>query len=152
MCIRDRIGPGDIGICGAARGGDILFGEECVQRGAGLRLFLPLPLQDFVAASITLPAAIDSDWQGRLMRLMDRATVIQADTAKADTPEQPFVVNNARMLADARDLAAPDAPYALLLWDGLIPDGKGGTAEIAEATRALPHRRIIDPARLQTPD
>lgn len=144
-----RIGPGDIGICGAARGGDIIFAEECLARGAEVRLFLPLPIDAFLDASVRLPAALDGDWEARFHRLLGRCTTEgPAGDYGAGDGAQPFIDNNTRMLAEARTAARDDSYYALILWDGREPDGKGGTAEIAQATRDLRHRAIIDPTAL----
>ncbi len=140
-----QVGPGDTGICGAARGGDIIFAEQCLALGARVSLFLPLPVAAFLEASVRLPDELDSDWEARFFGLLDDCP---AEGPEADDGAHPFVANNARMLAEARKAAGGDDPYALILWDGRDPDGKGGTAEIAEATEGWRHRVVIDPAGL----
>lgn len=144
-----QVGPGDIGICGAARGGDIIFAEQCLARGAEMRLFLPLPVEAFLQASVRLPATHDANWEVRFHRLLTQSTTRwPAGDYGPDAAEKPFVDNNARMLAQARMIARGGPLHVLLLWDGRNPDGKGGTAEIAEATQDAPHRIIIDPTAL----
>ncbi|MFG6083095.1 hypothetical protein ACEUZ9_004340 [Paracoccus litorisediminis] len=142
-----QVRAGDIGICGAARGGDILFAEHCLTLGATVHLFLPLPEDAFLESSVSLPRAIDLDWEQRFRNLCAASVVHWPTSARdpAEPTEQPFVRNNAIMLAYARE-SAPIAPHVLLLWDGKSPDGNGGTAEIARATRHVAHRIIIDPA------
>lgn len=144
-----QVGPGDLGICGAARGGDILFAEACLALGAEVRLFLPLATDAFLDASIRLPADLDADWEARFRHLLDRCmTRWPAGDYGPDTRAQPFVDNNARMLAQAKAAAQGRPLHVLLLWDGRNPDGKGGTAEIAAATQDELHRIIIDPTNL----
>src|SRR5918912_4249585 len=54
-----KVGPGDLAICGGARGTDLLFAELCAERGAEVWLFLALPEKQFLEESVRLP---DSDW------------------------------------------------------------------------------------------
>lgn len=46
------IGADDLAICGGACGADILFAEECLKRGAQLRLFLSQEVDEFVRDSV----------------------------------------------------------------------------------------------------
>ena len=48
-----EIGAKDLALCGGACGGDILFAEECVKRGAQVRLMIALPLDEFIPASVS---------------------------------------------------------------------------------------------------
>jgi hypothetical protein len=143
------VGPGDICICSGARGGDILFAEACLDRGADLRMFLSLPKQAFLAESVRLPAELDSDWEARFDRLLLRGAPrwpAQGDEAGAGNP---FVEANARMIAHALEAARGGPVRVLLLWDGRPGDGGGGTADVARAAQAISEDIvIIDPAQL----
>ena len=119
--------------------------DRCLALGARVTLYLPLPVADFLEASVRLPEDLDSDWEARFFGLLEDCP---AEGPVADAGAHAFVANNARMLAEARKAAAGDDPSALILWDGRDPDGRGGTAEIAEATQGWRHRVIIDPAAL----
>src|SRR5262249_45075346 len=66
------IGAGHLVICGGARGADLLFAEEAVERGAEVWLFLALPENEFLEASVRLP---NSDWETRFYALRDRQSV-----------------------------------------------------------------------------
>src|SRR5215204_2901388 len=54
------IGPNDIGVCGGARGGDILFAELCVERDARVLLCVALPPERFLETSVR---AEGTDWE-----------------------------------------------------------------------------------------
>lgn len=149
LCLAEwSVGPGDIAICGGARGGDILFAELCAGRGAALELWLPLDYPDFVAASLRLPPDLDARWQGRFDRLAARATV-SGPPERVQPAATCFVENNRRMLRRARELARDRVLHVLLLWDGRGGDGEGGTADIAAQTRGIAAAQcVIDPGRL----
>ncbi len=46
------VGPGDLGLCSGARGGDILFTEACLESGARVCWLLPLPVEAFASRSV----------------------------------------------------------------------------------------------------
>lgn len=138
------VAEGDLCISGGARGGDILFGEACIDRGAQLELVLALPIDAFLEASVR--TGDRCEWPERLERLMGRATVLPApeDVDSAD----PFSAANIRMIARAIQ-AGQGALHVLLLWDGKAGDGPGGTADFAQRGReAGAQVRIIDPGSL----
>ena len=69
-----NIGFGDLAICGGACGADILFGEECVRRGAQLRLLLAQAVGDFIRDSVQHAGC---DWAPRGTKSR-RATALAA--------------------------------------------------------------------------
>ena len=143
-----QIGQGDICICGGARGGDILFAEECLKLGADLRLYLPLEQEAFLDASVRLPMSCDADWEARFKRLLNQAEVSWPAPAQSD--ENPFALNNRRMIHAARAEARNGPLDLLLLWNGEGGDGEGGTADLARQVRDIAqHVKIIDPAELR---
>lgn len=111
------LGPGDIGICGGARGGDILFAELCLERGVAVRLEIALPHEAFLAASVR----VDGDqraWERRYRELIDHPAVTVEVAARFDPEEiDPFAAANQRMIAIARELAGDDGFRVLVLWD-----------------------------------
>ena len=144
-----KIGPGDLAICGGARGTDILFGELCVERGVELWLLLALPENEFLEESVRLP---DSKWESRYFELRDRTGVRlfkQADRLKAPPKgTSVFARNNLWMVNTARvEVNDLKNLYALLVWDELpTGDGPGGTADCAERVKRLGGRiKIINP-------
>lgn len=131
-----------VGVAAGASGGDLLFHQALAEAKIPSVLCLPLPRDEFVAASVATAgpgwvALFDDIHQRADVRTMtpgDRATVWQR--------------GNEWMLDEAFALA--DAGVTLLaLWDGRRGDGPGGTAAMVESAR----RRgaevvIIDPAGL----
>ena len=126
------IGPNDLAICGAARGGDILFAEQCKTRGAHVRLLIPLPEDEFIAQSVRVPGG--SSWEARYHNLRNACEVwFQHERLGKPAPEQSvFCRNNLWMLHTGRVEAQPGALYALLVWNGVpTGDGPGGTSDFA---------------------
>lgn len=140
-----QVGEGDLAICGGARGSDTLFAEFCVQRGATVRLYLPLPRGDFLRESVRLP---ETDWEERFHQLAATCETNDQDERLGPLPPRlnPFARNNLWQINTARVEAAPGKLYILLVWDGKAGDGPGGTADFAEAAHRLDARlEIIDP-------
>lgn len=146
------IGPGCLAICGGARGADILFAEECAERGAEVWLFLALAEGEFLEESVRLP---DSDWEARFFALRDRETVKtfqQFERLKLPPKgTSVFARNNLWMINTAR-VEANDAKnlYAVLVWDEKpTGDGPGGTSDFAARLKRLGGRlAIINPTKL----
>ena len=148
------VAAGDLAVCGGARGADILFAEVCGRRGAEVWLFLPLPVGEFLAESVTLPGA---DWEARFRALCARARVrTHSQPERLGPPPEGasvFARNNLWMLNAARVEA--DDPrgrlHAVLVWDERPDgDGGGGTADFAARVKLLGGRLapVINPTRL----
>jgi len=148
-----EIGAGHLAICGGARGGDVLFAELCADRGAEVWLFLALPQDEFLEASVRLP---DSNWEDRFFALTDRPNVkvySQLERLKA-APKgtSVFARNNLWMLNTARvEANDPKNLYAILVWDEKSTgDGPGGTSDFGNRVKKLGGRiAIINPLKLQ---
>jgi tetratricopeptide (TPR) repeat protein len=144
-----KVGPGDLAICGGARGADILFAEGCRQRGAYVKLFIALPEEEFLARSVRLP---DSNWVKRFYELIDHSETAFQDERLGEPPEgiSPFARNNLWIINTARTEAPRGELYALLVWDKKESgDGLGGTAHFAEQADKLGGDvKIIDPTAL----
>lgn len=145
-----RVGKNDICICGGARGGDILFAEHGLDRGAQVRLFLPLEKEAFLDASVRLPPVCDSGWENRFADILGRSTAVWPDPdSTADASENPFAKNNTRMIAAAKTCANGGPIHLLLLWNGQGGDGDGGTADVAHRVEGIAAKvAIIDPTKL----
>lgn len=148
------LGAGDLALTQGAAGGDLLFAEAALHRGARLRLLLPLELAEFIARSI-LPVAGGEAWRDRFADVLHRigddacleAPVVLGAVAAGD---DAFERANRWLLDEAFAAAAPDdVPEALCLWDGRRGDGPGGTGHfVAEASRRGARVTCIDPARI----
>jgi len=147
------VGAGDLAICGAARGADLLFGELCADRGAEVWLYLALPEEEFLEASVRLP---NSDWEERYFKLRDREGVkvfLQGDRLKSPPKgTSVFARNNLWMINTARvEANDPKNLYAVLVWDEKpTGDGPGGTSDFAVRVKKLGGRLapIINPTKL----
>ena len=146
------IGPGDLAICGGARGADLLFAEVCAERGAEVWLYLALPEAEFLEASVRLP---NSDWEERYFKIRDREGVklfLQSDRLKSPPKAASvFARNNLWMINTARvEANDPKNLYGLLIWDEKPSgDGPGGTSDFAVRVKQLGgHLAIINPTKL----
>lgn len=128
--LRERIATLGIGygLASAARGADLLFLEELLERGGRAMVFLPFPAADFVAASV------GDDWRERFDRVMNDARIEIAVVATAAPPPaaQPgaFSAANRALQRQAIELARQleEEPMMLAVWDG-EPGSPGGTGE-----------------------
>ena len=165
------VGPGDLAICGGARGSDIIFAELCAGLGAEVWLFISLDEEDFLEQSVRVEGG---DWERRFVALRARSgvkTFMQNDegagsrspasaashppdsqgSASLASASSPFARANIRMIETARSQASsPDNIYALLVWDEKpAGDGPGGTADFAARVReAGGHVTVINPTKL----
>ena len=150
-----EIGPGDLAVCSGARGADILFAEECLARGARVRLLLAKAVDEFVEASVRLE---DSDWVERFHALRQRCEVAtlgeapdSSERANASEDSDVYARTNLWIIDTAR-VEAPrsGAIHALLVWDEKpTGDGPGGTSDFASRVRALGGAlAVINPTRL----
>lgn len=135
---RWEIGAGDLAVCGGACGADILFAEECLRRGAKIRLLLAQEIGDFVRDSVQHAG---SDWVSRFYALRQSAEVaIQHQRlGKAPPDFSIYARNNLWTINTARVEAADSAKiHALLVWDQKpTGDGPGGTSDFEVRVRGL---------------
>ena len=147
---RWEIGSGDLAVCGGACGADILFAEECLRRGAKIRLLLAQEIDDFVRDSVQHAG---SDWVTRFHALCERAEVASQPhrLGKAPPDFSIYTRNNLWTINTARVEAADSAKIgALLVWDQKpTGDGPGGTSDFEAKVRDLGGLiAIIDPTAL----
>jgi hypothetical protein len=139
-----------IGIAGGASGGDLLFQEICEELGIDRRLFLIIPRDEYVKASV---APSGPDWISRFDHQYQTARHREYQPSK----ELPVWLqdkadygiwqrSNVWMLHNA--LALGDHNTTLIaLWDGKGGDGPGGTQHMVEAAKARGARTIILPTK-----
>jgi tetratricopeptide (TPR) repeat protein len=146
--------PGGIcfGIAGGASGGDILFHEICAELGIPTRLYLALPQNQYIQASV---APAKGDWVERLDRLTEKLPVrVLADSGELPSwlvEKRDYTIwqrNNLWMLHNA--LAAGGKHVTLIaLWNGEKGDGPGGTDDlVARAEERHARTVILDTKRL----
>ena len=148
------VGPGDLAICGGARGSDIIFAELCANRGAEVWLFISLDEADFLEQSVRVPG---TDWEQRFIALRKREgvkTLMQNDQAPASKDMSPFARANIWMVETGKKEApSPDKLYAILVWDEQpAGDGPGGTADFAQQVKKAGGQVVvINPVKLSAP-
>src|SRR5258707_10834000 len=83
----------DLAICGGACGGDLLFAEACLARGAGLELYIPFDEPTFLAESVDFA---DADWHNRYLAAKSKATlhVMPDELGPLLAGENPYERNN----------------------------------------------------------
>lgn len=130
-----KVGPSDLGITEGACGGDLIFAEALLARGASLQLRLPCHESQFRRDSITYPKEKPpSDrWLKRFIAVRDHARVSVQSMPDATRP-LPRGMNayercNLWMLRDALALGAQRVRL-ICLWNGAAGDGRGGTAHM----------------------
>lgn len=143
---RERLGGIALGIAGGASGGDILFHEVCSELGIPSRLYLALPRDQFVVASVQ---SAGPEWVDRFNSLYDRLPV----SVLAESRELPrwlqakdkYTIwnrNNLWMLHHA--LANGAARVTLIaLWNGERGDGPGGTEDMIQQAKTRGAKTII---------
>jgi tetratricopeptide (TPR) repeat protein len=141
---------GDLAVCGGACGTDILFAEECLQRGAHVRLLLAQELDDFVRDSVQHAG---NNWVNRFHTLRGRAEVAMQPKRLGEAPPDfsIYARNNLWTINTARIEAADSSKiHALLVWDQRpTGDGPGGTSDFEAKVRNLGgFIEIINPTSL----
>ncbi|MFO1048707.1 MAG: hypothetical protein U1E52_12515 [Geminicoccaceae bacterium] len=140
--------PGGVSraIAGAASGGDLLFLEDCAELGIAADLYLALPPEQFIAASV---APAGGDWIERFQRACDRLpkrVLAQSKKLPGWLQGKPgydiWQRNNLWMLHNALALGQ-DKVTLIALWDGKTGDGPGGTEHMVEKAKARGAKVVI---------
>ncbi len=140
--------PGGVSraIAGGASGGDLLFQELCEELAIASDLYLALPPDQFVAASV---APGGPGWIDRFRHAYDRLP----KRVLAESRELPgwlqgkadydiWQRNNLWMLHNALALGR-DKVTLIALWDGKKGDGPGGTEHMVEKAKARGAKVVI---------
>lgn len=144
------------GFASGAKGGDILFLEELLERGARANVYLPFPLDDFLRTSV-------GSWEPRLRAVLEdpRTTLHVLGDSLSDASDRAaaYAACNDAIRAGAQRMAGQfhDRPSLLALWDEMPGDGSGGTGDAVASWSAasLPVEILPLPGRdpaARTPD
>lgn len=156
---RDEAGGIAFGLAGGASGGDLLFHEICQELGISSRLYLALPSDQFIQASV---APAGPGWVERFRRLYRK---------KFDEQSEKILPSSTklRILADSKDLPCwlqdkPDYSIwqrnnlwmlhnalveggahvtVIALWNGEEGDGPGGTADLVSKAKQRGAKNVI---------
>ncbi len=142
-----RVDGGEvIGIAGGASGGDIIFHETCAELGIPTTLYLAMPRDEYVAASVQDGG---SQWIDRFDELYKRLSRREMCKSK-DLPrwlqaKADYTIwqrNNLWMLYNA--MACGSYYVTLLaLWDGETGDGPGGTKDMVNRADESAAKTIV---------
>jgi hypothetical protein len=127
-----------MGIAGGASGGDILFHEACLDLAIPTRLYLALPPDEYLAASV---APAGPEWVRRFHALLDRLppedlhilddTIVLPPALTGGEDLNIWARVNLWMVSEA--LTAAPQRTLIALWDGNPGDGPGGTEHLVTA-------------------
>jgi len=142
------VGSDDIGIFGGACGGDLLFAEVALERGATLEMYLPFEEARFLDESVDFAGPA---WRQRYRSIRARCSLVDVATvatARDGLKVDRYAMNNTRMLAAAGRFG-PDRLEFICLWDGRSGDGPGGTQHLMhEVARRQGRTHWIDTNKL----
>jgi hypothetical protein len=127
------IGLADLAICGGACGGDLLFAEAALDRGARLELYIPFDEPIFLEKSVDFA---DRDWRARYFAVKAPAVlhVAPSDLGAIRAGEDAYERNNRWMLDSALRFGADKVDF-ICLWNGEGGDGPGGTRHMMDAVQ-----------------
>jgi hypothetical protein len=127
------VGPADLSICGGACGGDLLFAEAALARGARLELYIPFEEPTFLEKSVDFAGG---DWRARFFAAKARGVLFVAprELGPPQEGEDPYERNN-RWMMDAALRFGADKVDFVCLWNGEGGDGPGGTKHMMEEVR-----------------
>jgi hypothetical protein len=127
------LGAGDLAICGGACGGDLLFAEAALARGARLEIYIPFEEPTFLEKSVDFA---DRDWRARFLAAKARADlhIAPRELGPPQEGDDPYERNNRWMLDQASRFSADKVDF-VCLWNGEGGDGPGGTKHMMEEVR-----------------
>lgn len=150
----DELGAkqGDLGICGGACGGDLLFAAACLDRRMRVELRLARIRTKFMVESVTF-ADKDRRWEKAFLKVTAdaRVRVYEMPVELGPTPDGISVHDRCnRWILHTALSMGPDRVSFLALWDGRDGDGRGGTQHMVDLVREATGRQplIIDPHEL----
>jgi tetratricopeptide (TPR) repeat protein len=139
----------DLALCGGACGGDLLFAEQCLQRGLRLHVRLHSEEPQFLEQSVNRAGP---EWRERfnLVKENRNTKVIVMPEELGPTPEKvnPFERTNVWQLYSALVWGAEKVCF-IALWNGQEGAGRGGTKHMLETVRKRSGEiNIIDTTKL----
>jgi tetratricopeptide (TPR) repeat protein len=143
---------GDLGICGGACGGDLLFAEACLAREMNLEIYLARQENEFLRESVTF-ADPNQRWERSFSAITSNPNCVVRCLPEelGEIPEGVAVHErcNRWMLYSALSRGLNKVSL-LALWDSKPSNGVGGTEQMVELMRNTTGRQavVIDPATL----
>jgi hypothetical protein len=141
---------GDLGLCGGACGGDLIFAEACLERGMSMEIRIPFDTSTFLEKSVRFAG---ESWEDRFYDVVEnertRLLVMSEDVGPTPRLRNAHARNNLWQLYAALCRDADELRF-LALWDGRKGDGEGGTEFMWNAVKTRTGRVYqIDTKELQ---
>jgi hypothetical protein len=134
------VGSGILGFASGARGGDILFHEECRRRKINTVVVLPFEPGVFVKTSVDIP---ETNWRSRFWNLWNGTPAERRHVLGLPAADKAaYGLCNARLLEMARQHGRL---HLIALWDGKPGEGPGGTADLVSKARIEDEPDIFSP-------
>jgi hypothetical protein len=119
-----------LGFASGARGGDLLFHEECRRRGIDTVVALPFKPEQFIQTSVDIK---ETDWERRFWDVWNATPAERRHVLGLDPGDkEAYAICNTRLLDMARQRGRI---HLIALWDGKESGGKGGTADLVSIAR-----------------
>jgi hypothetical protein len=138
-----KAGPSDIGLCGGACGGDLIFAEDCLKRGVHLEIRIPFDEPTFLEKSVTFAGGT---WRDRYDAVKHNplTTLFIMPEELGPTPENvdPYERNNLWQLSTALAMGSEKVRF-ICLWDGKGGDGPGGTKHMHDEVKKRAGRVFV---------
>jgi hypothetical protein len=139
------MGNGDLVICGAARGGDLIAASAAFAVGTTVWCLLAQPADEFARESI---AGAALEWTSEFWHVLGRAPSWDLGQIDRLTSGDAIYAATNRWMLDTAELQVGDGSglQLLAIWDGTVGGGTGGAAEmVSVATERGAEVAVIDP-------
>jgi tetratricopeptide (TPR) repeat protein len=143
-------GPKDIGLCGGACGGDLLFAEACLKKKMRVELRIPFDKPTFLKNSVLFaPGNWGARFENVKKSLMTTLYVMPEELGPAPANVNPYERNNLWQLYTALSMGQERIRF-ISLWDRKEGYGPGGTKHMYnEVLKHSGQVRVIDPKGLK---
>ena len=132
-----RAGEGDLALCQASAGGDLLFLEACQQRGVRCRLLLPFEEPEFIEQSV-LSSQDGEQWRERYFaikaELVDAPRIMPRELGPLPKSVNAYERCNLWLLYSALGWGVDKVRF-ICLWNGSGGDGPGGTKHMHDEVK-----------------
>ncbi len=133
------------GFASGARGGDILFHEECRTRQIDTFIVLPFEPHEFVRTSVE--GVPEGDWVRRFWDLWNTTPAEHRRVLGLPQTDEAYAICNMALLEMAH---RHGLVHLFALWDGKGGDGRGGTADLVSRLRTEDKSDIFAPSDLRS--
>jgi hypothetical protein len=135
------------GFASGARGGDILFHEECRAQRIETVIVLPFPLEAFIKSSVELTGSDQGQWRRRFLDLWRKTPEARREIMNLPQNEDAYGLCNEHIRARA---CAHGVVHLIALWDGRGGDGPGGTADLVARADLSGKADVFSPKSLKS--